>query len=422
MGALLISPVLQLTDSAIVGHWTTDALAGLSLAQTISSTIVGLCIFLAYSTTAEVSRSIGSGDRRRALSAGMNAIWLAIALGCAGAALTALAADLVIGFFDASPQVHTQAVAYLQIVSLGLPGILVSQATTGVLRGLQDTRTPLIVTGIGALVNAPASLALVHLASWGIRGAAVGTVVCELGIGATLMVRVIAIARREQVECSPYLAGISQAWSSGLPLLIRTMSLRAALIALSAAAVHLGTAQLAAHQIVWNLWNLMANILDSFAIAGQTLTGTFLGAGNRQAVREATRRMMWWGIIAGTVCAVLVWVLSALTPSLFSPDPAVQSGIRIALFVVVFTQPIAGFAFVVDGVLMGAGDTVFLAWLMLGNLIVFLPPLWLAVVLGPGGDHGLAWLWIIWCLWFMGVRSVGLWLRARTDAWMRIGV
>lgn len=77
LGALIAEPLFVLIDSAIVGRLGTTELAGLSLASTLLVTAVGLCVFLAYATTAVVARKLGSGDRVGALQTGVDGLWLA---------------------------------------------------------------------------------------------------------------------------------------------------------------------------------------------------------------------------------------------------------------------------------------------------------------------------------------------------------
>ncbi len=419
LGALLISPALMLSDSAIIGHWSTDSLAGLALAQTIIQTIVGLCIFLAYSTTAAVSRAIGSGQRRSALQSGVDAIWLGAVLGLIASLITWFLSDWLISCYHTQGMVASEAVSYLRIVSLGLPAILVVQAATGILRGFHDTLTPMIVAIGGAIVNVPLSIGLVHLAGWGAAGAAFGTIVCEFGMMIALTAVVTRQCVQENVSLRPRADGMLSAWKSGLPLLVRTISLRICLIALSAAILRIGTTQLAAHQIVWNLWNLLANALDALAIAAQAMIGTLLGAQDRKQVTQVSKRILIWGVIGGTGGALILLISSFIVPSLFSPDPAVQAAISTVLIIVVIGQPLSGFAFVADGILMGADDGIYLAKLMAVTMIVFLPVLWLTVRYSPGANWALMAVWVVWSAWFMGVRSCGLWLRIRTDRWMR---
>ena len=151
LGALVAEPLFVLVDSAVVGHLGTAPLAGLALASTILITVIGLCVFLAYATTAAVARRLGSGDRTGALQLGVDGMWLALGLGAVLAAVTWLTAPWLVGALGASDEVATQAVTYLRWSAPGLPGMLLVLASTGALRGLLDTRTPLVVASVGAL-------------------------------------------------------------------------------------------------------------------------------------------------------------------------------------------------------------------------------------------------------------------------------
>ncbi|ETJ98111.1 MATE family efflux transporter [Propionimicrobium sp. BV2F7] len=421
LGALLVQPVLLLADSAIVGHWSTDSLAGLGLAQTVLLTIVGLCVFLAYSTTAATARALGAGKLANGLKAGVDAIWLAIFIGIAVATLTASFGGWILGLFAAEPSVISEGTKYLAVSAIGLPAMLSVQAATGVIRGLQDTRTPLLVSLLAAVVNVPLSVVLVFTAGWGVVGAAVGTVVAQYLMAVILVSIVWKKAIQHQISLRPEMSGVASAWRGGVPILVRTLAMRIGMLMLSACAAKLGTTQLAAHQIVLNLWNLLANGLDAVAIAAQSITGKYLGAGDVKYVRSATRQMTRWGVFGGTGAAALVLACSWLLPKLFSPDVDVQGAISVTLLVVVICQPLAGYVYVLDGVLMGAGDTVYLAKVSAFNLLCFIPAIVLWIWLGLQANPGLVWLWIAYGGWYMALRAVTLWIRQRSNKWIRVG-
>src|SRR5690606_32828805 len=156
--ALIAEPLYLLADAAIIGHLGTAELAGLGIAGAILQTVVGLCVFLAYGTTAAVARLLGAGDLRAALSQGMDGIWLAVVIGVV-ATLGGLAAldPLVTGFgADAATAAHAR--TYLAWALWGVVPLLVVLAGTGILRGLQDTRTPLYVAIGGNGLNVVLSL------------------------------------------------------------------------------------------------------------------------------------------------------------------------------------------------------------------------------------------------------------------------
>ncbi|MFD3991781.1 MATE family efflux transporter [Streptomyces sp. NPDC058583] len=415
-GALVAEPLFLMVDSAIVGHLGTPQLAGLAIAAALLSTAVSVFVFLAYATTAAVSRRVGAGDLQAAIRQGMDGIWLALLLGAAVVALTLPAAPWLIGLFGASDTAAPYAVTYLRISSLGIPAMLVVLAATGVLRGLQDTRTPLYVAIGGFAANGALNVGLVYGAGLGIAGSAWGTVIAQCGMAVAYLVVVVRGARRHGASLRPDAAGIRASAQAGVPLLVRTLSLRAVLMIATAVAARMGDAEVAAHQIILSLWSLMAFALDAIAIAGQAIIGRYLGANDAEGARQVCRRMVQWGVLSGVVLGALLIVARPLFIPLFTGDTVVQDTLLPALLVVALSQPISGVVFVLDGVLMGAGDGPYLAWAMLLTLAVFAPVALLVPVLG-GGLTALWWAMTL----MMSVRMATLWFRSRSGRWIVTG-
>ncbi|MFB6890131.1 MATE family efflux transporter [Kitasatospora sp. NPDC056327] len=415
-GALVAEPLFLMADSAIVGHLGTAQLAGVGVASAALTTATGVFVFLAYATTAAVARRIGAGDRRAAIQQGIDGIWLALALSAGVVALTVLLAPQVAGALGASPTALPYAVTYLRISALGIPAILLVMAATGVLRGLQDTRTPLYVAVAGFAANLGLNVGLVYGAGLGVAGSAWGTVIAQTGMAAVYVFVVVRGARRESASLRPDAAGIRASARAGGPLMVRTLSLRAILMIATAVAAGLGDDEIAAHQIAMTVFLFIAFALDAIAIAGQAIIGRYLGAEDVPGARAATRRMIEWGVGAGVVLGLLVVVARPLYVPLFTPDPAVQQQLNTVLLLLALCQPVSGLVYVLDGVLMGAGDGPFLAWAMLGTLAVFAP----AALAVPASGTGLAGLW--WAMnLFMLVRGGLLARRARGGKWLVTG-
>jgi putative MATE family efflux protein len=415
-GALVAEPLFVMADSAIVGHLGTAQLAGLGVASALLTTAVSVFVFLAYATTAAVARRVGAGDLQAAIRQGMDGIWLALLLGAAVIALVLPTAPFLVELFGASDTAAPYATTYLRISALGIPAMLVVLASTGILRGLQDTKTPLYVAGAGFVANAALNAGLVYGADLGIAGSAWGTVIAQCGMAAVYLLVVVRGARKHGASLRPDAAGIRSSAQAGAPLLVRTLSLRAILMIATAVAARLGDADIAAHQIILSLWSLLAFALDAIAIAGQAIIGRYLGAGDAQGARNACRRMVEWGVAVGVVLGLLVALTRPAFLSLFTSDPAVKDTALPALVIVAISQPISGIVFVLDGVLMGAGDGPYLAWAMLLTLAVFTP----VALLVPVLDGGLTALWVTMTL-MMTVRMVTLWLRTRSGRWIVTG-
>ncbi|MCQ4081784.1 MATE family efflux transporter [Streptomyces sp. RB6PN25] len=415
-GALVAEPLFVMADSAIVGHLGTIQLAGLGVAAALLTTSVNVFVFLAYATTAAVARRVGAADLRSAIRQGIDGIWLALLLGALVVAVVMPTAPALAGLFGASGEATSYAVTYLRISALGTPAMLVVLASTGVLRGLQDTRTPLTVAVAGFTANLGLNAGLVFGAGLGIAGSALGTVLAQCGMAAAYLIVVVRGARRHGAPLRPDMAGIRACATAGVPLLVRTLSLRASLVIATAIAAHLGDADVAAHQILLTLWSLLAFALDAIAIAGQAIIGRYLGADDSEGARASSRRMVQWGIAAGLLLGLLVVASRPLFIPMFTSDPVVRDHLLPALLVVAATQPVCGVVFVLDGVLMGAGDGPYLAWAMLATLAVFAP----AAIGIPAVGGGLTMLW--WAMGlFMLTRMVFLWVRARSGRWVVTG-
>lgn len=294
--------------------------------------------------------------------------------------------------------------------------MLVVLAATGVLRGLQDTRTPLYVAIGGFGANAVLNVVLVYGVGLGIAGSASGTVLAQFGMAAAYLVVVVRGARRHGASLRPDSAGIRASAHAGVPLLVRTLSLRAVLMIATAVAARLSDADVAAHQIILSLWSLMAFALDAIAIAGQAIIGRYLGANDPQGAKDVCRRMVQWGVVSGVGLGVLIVLARPLFIPLFTGDQLVQDTLLPALLVVAVTQPVAGIVFVLDGVLMGAGDGPYLAKAMVVTLAVFAPVALLVPVFG-GGLTALWWAMTL----MMAVRMLTLWLRTRSGHWLVTG-
>ncbi|MGI5350073.1 MATE family efflux transporter [Streptomyces sp. CA-250714] len=416
-GALVAEPLFVMVDSAMVGHLGTPQLAGLGVAAALLQTGVNIFVFLAYATTAAVARRLGADDLPAALRQGLDGIWLALLLGALVIAAVVPTAPWLIDAFGASATAAPYGTTYLRISALGIPAMLVVLAATGVLRGLQDTKTPLYVAVGGFTANAALNALLVYGAGLGIAGSAWGTVLAQWGMAAVYLTVVVRAARRHGAPLRPDLAGIRASGRAGVPLLIRTLSLRAVLMIATAVAARLGDADIAAHQITLTLWTLLAFALDAIAIAGQAIIGRYLGASDAEGARAACRRMVLWGVVSGTVLGALVALVRPLFMPIFTTDQTVIDQLTPVLLVVALTQPIAGVVFVLDGVLMGAGDGPYLAGAMLVTLAVFAP----VAVAVPALGGGLTALWWTVAGLMMGTRLVTLALRARSGRWAVTG-
>jgi putative MATE family efflux protein len=415
-GALVAEPLFLLGDSAIVGRIGTVPLGGLGVASQALTTLVSISIFLAYGTTAAVARQLGAGNRRAAIQRGIDGLWLAAGIGVAVLAAGLPLAPLIVRAFGASPGVTAGAITYLRISLLGAPAMLAVLAGTGVLRGLQDTRTPLAVAICASAGNIVLNAIFVLGLGWGLAGSASGTVIVQNAAALVYLAVVARGARRAGLALRPDGAGVRGAAVAGAALVLRTLSLQAVLVVTTALAARMGNAAIAAHQIAFRIWMLLSLALDAIAIAGQAITGKYLGAGDVAGARAATARMIAWGAVYGVVFGAVILAARPFLPGLFAAAPPVAGLLLDVLLVVAVLQPVAGVVFVLDGVLIGAGDQDYLALAGLLTAAVF--------GIAAAGVHvlhgGLVALWLAFGAW-VAARFVTLTLRSRGSAWLVTG-
>ena len=416
LGALVAEPLYVLADTAVVGHLGTDSLAGLAVASSALLVAYSIFIFLAYGTTAAVSRLLGAGRHGDAAHQAVQSLWLAALVGVATVAVALPLSEPLLRALGAEGAVLSEGSTYLRISLAGVPAMLVVLAGTGYLRGMQDTRTPLYVALGTAAGNLALELVLVVGLGFGIGASALSTVVAQVAAATIYLVLVRRAVRTHAVGLRPHWRTIGRLGVVGRDLFVRTAALRAALVLTTAAAARIGTEELAAHQIAFETWSLLAMVLDAVAIAGQAMTGRFLGAGDPAQAREAGDRMLVWGVGLGIVLGGAVAAASGVLPHLFTEDGAVVATAASLLVIAGVLQPVNGAVFVLDGTLIGAGDMRWLAVAMAMSLAGFVPAVWAVLAT----DAGIAWLWAA-LGWFMALRLVTLALRWRGDRWAITG-
>ena len=417
LGALVAEPLYVLADTAIVGRIGTPQLGGLALAASILLTAHAMFIFLAYGTTAAVARLLGAGEHRRAAHQAVQSLWLALAAGVVLAVAGLLLSSWLVNTLGGDdPEVLSNALVYLRISLLGLPAMLVVLAGVGYLRGVQDTKRPFAVALGSAVGNFVLEVVLVYGFDQGIGASALSTVIAQTAAAAAFVWWTRQAVARHGVGLRPDPAVIRRLAIAGWDLLIRTSALRVSLTITVAVAARIGTDDLAAHQIVFEVWTVLALVLDAVAIAGQALIGLALGADQPDRARALGRRMIGWGLASGVMTGVVVLALSGVLPHVFTEDAAVVALAAFLLLHVGFSQPAAGVVFALDGVLIGAGDLRFLAVSMVGAGVVLVGGGLVVVAVGAG----IGWLWAALHAW-MGTRLALMLWRFASPAWQITG-
>lgn len=417
LGVLAAEPLYVLVDTAVVGHLGAVPLAGLALGGVLMSTVSTQLTFLSYGTTARAARLHGAGRRADAVNEGLQATWLALGLGVLIVALGQLLVGPVAAGLAGNAAIARAAVSWLRIALFGVPLVLVTMAGNGWLRGVQDTVRPLRYVLAGNGLSAILCPVLVHVVGLGLIGSAIANVAAQV-VAASLFLRALLKERRANgLRWAPSLTQMRAQARLGRDLVLRSLAFQACFVSAASVAAHFGADAVGAHQVVLQLWNFLSLVLDSLAIAAQSLVGAALGAGDADEARGIAGQVTRYGLVFGIGTGVLFAALAAPLPHLFTSDPGVLGQIPHAWWFFVALQPVAGVVFALDGVLLGAADAAFLRTATLGCAVFgFLPLVWLSLALRWG-------LVGIWCglSAFMLLRLFAVLARARSPRWSVVG-
>ncbi|AHI00558.1 MATE family efflux transporter [Kutzneria albida] len=417
LGVLAAEPLYVLVDTAVVGHLGALPLAGLALGGLVFSQVSSALTFLSYGTTSRAARLHGAGRRADAVAEGVQATWLAAAVGLVVLVLGQLLAEPVATVLAGNAEVAAAGVSWLRIALFGAPMVLITMAGNGWMRGVQDTRRPLYFVLLGNGLSALAVPWLVHglgdFGGWGLVGSAVANVGAQ-AVSAGLFLRALVT---EGVPLRPLYPVIRAQLGLGRDLVVRTAAFQACFVSALAVAARTSTEAVGAHQVVLQLWTFLALLLDSLAIAAQSLVGAALGAGRDRQAKELAWRVCWYGLVFGTGLGVVFAALSGALPQVFTSAPGVLAEIPHAWWLFVAMQPAAGVVFALDGVLLGAGDAAYLRTAtVIGAVLGFLPLVWLSLAFG----WGLLGIWSGLAL-FLLVRLFAVVHRTRSGRWAVVG-
>jgi len=417
LGALAAEPLYVLVDTAIVGHLGTPQLGGLGIASTILLTSASIFVFLAYGTTGSVARRLGAGDHAGAAHLAVQGLWLALGLALVVGTALLVAGPTLIRWLGGEGDVARHAGVYLSISLAGLPALFVTMAGTGYLRGVQDTRTPLVVAATTAVANLVIQVVLIEGFDRGIGASALATVLAQTGGAAEYLRRIVGAARATGASLRPDAGALRRLGRIGFDLFVRTAALRLSLVAATAVAARAGEVPLGGHQIAFEVWAFLALALDALAIAAQALVARDLGADVPDRARATAARLLRWGTTFGVATGLVIAALRVPLAGLFSPDAEVVAVATTLLLWVAVLQPVAGAVFALDGVLIGAGDFRFLARAMAVVAVAFV----VAAAAVGAADRPITWLWAAWAGLMLG-RLVPLLARLRGGRWAVTGV
>lgn len=421
LGALLIDPLMTLVDTAFVGRYaeTSDQLAGMGSAAALLTFSFYLFNFLCTATTPLVASRRACGNEQGALDVGGQALSLSLLLGfILTAVLIALSQPLlqVMGTSMTGEAANNYATSFLMVRAFAAPAVLCISASTGVLRGYLDTKTPIYILVFANLINVALDVLLIGQAGMGPMGAAIATTTAEW-ISAISFLLILAgklptadgqLGSNQERSDRDVLVSVVPslsvpAWEDVKPLLVASSSvlLRSFIlqVSLSGAAAMAArgddaTASVAAHQIAIQLWLLCSFVCDALAAASQGLVADALGRNSQEDARDVSMTVFVYSIILGLILSAGLWIGDSthFVLDLFTKDPAVQTELSEILAIIILAQPLNSLVFAADGVLQGASEFPFQAKAMAISATTAL--VYFVAIQGNAGGDTLVNVWL----------------------------
>lgn len=396
-------PLLGVVDTAVVGHLPSPHYLGaVAIGAVVLNVVYFLFGFLRMGTTGLTAQAFGRADHAECFGWLARGVLLAVAI---AAVLGLLAGPLIAAamhLFEPGARVEGELRTYLAIRLLGAPAALVTMVVLGWLLGLQNARGPMLLLILTNGVNIALDVLFVLGFGWAVAGVAWATVCAEyggLGLGLWLV--------RRYVTVWPWRAiwrpdAFRRLFAVNRDMFLRSLCLEAAFVTFSALGARQGEVILAANAVLFNLHLLATYGIDGFAHAAEAMVGRRVGAGDAPGLRAAVRANV--GLALGLA---LVLALAFVT---FGPTgirgmtgiAEVRATAMTYLPYLVAAPVISVWAFLFDGVFIGATRTAEMRNGMAVSLLAFWFAAWLLLPLI--GNHGL------WLAFLVLMSARGLWL------------
>jgi putative MATE family efflux protein len=422
----MLSMMVSIVNTILVGHLGSADLAAVSLATQWTFMAVTLFTSISTGATALVARLVGAGDWDTARQTLRQSLLVGLGIGLVATALGLAFAEPMVRLMGAEPETLALGATYLRIAATSFACQAVVFVGNACLRGAGDTRTTMLVMAIVNLVNVSVAWVAINgpfgLPQLGIAGSALGTVSGYV-VGSLLVLGILVRGRTGlKLETRGWqLEGalIKRVLRVGLPTGGERLLMRLGMMIFMRTVASLGTVALAAHAVALRAESLSFMPGFGFAVAGTTMVGQSLGAGDPE--RGEKSGYMTYRLAALLMAGVgLVFVLLPRPLiALFTSDTAVIDMAVTPLRIIGFVQPMLAASMVFPGNLRGAGDTRYPMYITGGSIWAIRVPV--ALLLASALGLGLNGAWISMAI-DLAVRGLLFFLRFRSGHWKQASV
>ncbi|OBQ46664.1 MATE family efflux transporter [Halodesulfovibrio spirochaetisodalis] len=390
--SLIAEPLTGLVDTAFVASLGTEPLAALGIGTMVLTSAFWIFNFLGIGTQTEIAHCVGAQNKQDTVTTASTALLLALTIGALSTLLPLLFLPQIATFMGASGSMKNLAVDYMTCRIAGGPAVLFTMAAFGIFRGLQDMRTPLIVTTVINALNVLLDWLLIFgigpFPALGVTGAALATTISQyVGMALTFY----AIHRKLGLKPTFDLSRCKRLLSIGWDMTVRTGLVIAFLLYCTRTATQAGAIEGAAHQGIRQFVMFNTLLLDTFAITGQSLTGYFKGKDDTPMIKQVIRQTFGYSFVTGVITGALMIAGADIFAHYLIP-PEAYTVFYGAWTVVAIFQPTNSLSYATDGILWGIGDFAFTRNAMCISCLIGIGFIALITTFKP--SQPLMWIWL----------------------------
>lgn len=389
--SLIAEPLTGLIDTAFVARLGTDPLAALGVGTMVLSSAFWVFNFLGVGTQTEIAHAAGASNKQQTARTASTALILALIIGIFAGGIPMCFLPEIAAFMGAKGAMADLSIDYMAYRLAGAPAVLFAMASFGIFRGLQDMRTPLVVTTIVNALNVLLDWVLIFgigpFPALGVAGAAIATITSQyVGMAVTFY----AIHKQLKLSIEFDISRCKRLLSIGWDMVIRTGLILTFLVYCTRTATQAGAIEGAAHQGIRQFTIFTTMLLDAFAITGQSLTGYFKGTNDVAMIRQVTKQTFSLSFITGIILGILMLAGESVFAHFLIPPEAAEVFFTAWLITALF-QPINALSFATDGILWGVGDFTFTRNAMCISSIIGIVLVGIIAAVQP--SHTLTWIW-----------------------------
>ena len=392
--AQISATVMFFIDASMVGHLGARASAAIGLVESTGWLLGGLSHAASLGFSVQVAHFIGASDfkaARRVLRQSLTCclIW-ALIMSAIGIGIS----PFLPYWLGGTPEIIRDASLYFAIISLSGIFFQMESLAGSMLKCSGNMKIPSILNIAMCLMDVVFNYIFIYVMDLGVVGAAVGTGLAML-VTASLMLYFL-LLKSEMLSLKgrwgsfkPQQSTVSTAFKIGAPMGLQHLLMGGAQIVTTLIVAPLGTIAIAAHSLAITVESLCYMPGYGIAEAATTLVGQGIGAGQKLLTRSFARMSVGLGITVMTVMGILMWIFAPELMSIMSPvDDVIALGTEV-LRIEAWAEPMFAASIVVNGVFIGAGDTLFPAAISLCSM--WFVRLTLAAGLAP--KYGLKGVW-----------------------------